>query len=216
MERVSLLLARLVQVLRSRLVPILRSPRFITVLLIGFLMLGFILVILANLPETALRETRSLGGTVPAFAEDRGALEVPDASYYGFGYGEARASGLECGVGIIFLTDGAWRAFEATGDLPPPQLHCDQRVTILPESIVAVFVENQRENPSNWGFELRLFEVSRPYALWGLPAVVLFLTAAFGLPILFLRRAVPRWVESVLEEEEEEKREGEEAPRKEE
>ena len=48
-------------------------------------------------------------------------------------------------------------------------------------------------------FRLEVLVKDGEDALWGLPAVALFFASALGLPVIFLRWAIPRWVEQVLE-----------------
>ena len=183
---------------------VLRSPRVIAALLVACLVLGFVLTSVAAIPEVVLRDTRHFQGQVASFAEGRYALAVPEAAFAGVGFAEASTEGLECGVSIAFLTEAELRAFQNTGDVPPPQLHCGRTTARLPGSVAAVFVENQLQNASDWSFDLALFEVSYPYALLGLPAIGLLLAGGLGLPVLFLQRAIPRWVERLLTEEKKE------------
>ncbi len=174
------------------------SPKVVTVVLAACLALGFGLTALAVVPEVMLRDSRHYEGQIGPFAEGRNALAVPGAVFGGLGFAEARADGLACGVGVVFLEDAEWHAFQETGALPGPQLHCDRRAIRLPGSIAAVLVENERQNASNWAFDLALFGVAHPYALYGLPAIGFLLVGGIGLPIALLQRLIPRWIERQL------------------
>jgi hypothetical protein len=186
--------------LKTRLGRFLRSRKVMAVLLGVIVILGIVLAALASIPEVTLRETRDLQGQVPALAEGMDALEVPGATYEGMGFAEAKTEGLECGVSIVFLTELEWRQFQATGVLPTPQLHCGRATSRLPGSVAAVFVENQQLNASTWSFTLTLFEVSHPYAIYGLPAVALLLVGSLGLIVLLLQRALLKWVDAITQE----------------
>ena len=177
---------------------LIRSPKIVTAILAACLLLGFGLTVLANVPEAMLRDTRHFEGPVAPFAEGQNALRVPNATFDGFGFAEARAEDLACGVGVVFLETAELRAFLDTGVLPIPQLHCDQSTARLPGSIAAVLVENGRQNASNWAFDLALFGVARPYALYGLPAFAFLLVGGIGLPIVLFQRLIPRWIERQL------------------
>src|SRR3990172_30500 len=189
----------------TKLVRILRSRPVVAGILVACLVIGIALISVASIPTIAMRETRHFEGQVMAFAQNRDALPVPGAPFDGLGFAEATTPELECGVGIVFLVEPEFVAFQATGLMPPPQLHCDRASARLPGRIVAVFVENQRQSSANWSFDLALFDVSYPYALVGLPAVGLLLVSGLGLPALFLQWAIPRWMGSVSGRDEEEK-----------
>lgn len=165
----------------------------------GALLLGIFLALLAGVPETSLEDVRTFGGSVPPLAEGGDALLVPDASYTGLGFAEASTSGLACGVGIVFLDNFQWQDFLESGRLPAPQLHCDRSSAQLPGSVAAVLVENQRLNASTWEFELRLYAVSHPYSLYGLPATALLLAGGLGLTALIFQRSLLGWLEEGME-----------------
>lgn len=188
----------------TKLVRFIRSRPVVAGILVICFVTGFALISVASIPAIAQRETRHFEGQVPAFAEDRDALPVPDAPFEGLGFAEATTPDLACGVGIVFLDEPEFVAFQATGLMAPPQLHCDRASVRLPGRIVAVFVENQRQAGANWSFNLTLFDVSYPYALVGLPAIGLLLVSGIGLPGLFLQWAIPRWMGSVAGRDEEE------------
>lgn len=189
----------------AKLIRVIRSRRVVAGILIAFLVIGFALISLASIPAIGLRENRHFQGQVMPFAEDRDALSVPGAPFDGLGFADATTPGLDCGVGIVFLIESEFVAFQATGQMPPPQLHCDRTAARLPGRIVAVFVENQRQASANWSFDLALFDVDYPYVLAGLPAIGLLLVSGLGLPALFLQWAIPRWMGSTFGKDEEQK-----------
>jgi hypothetical protein len=176
---------------------VLRKPRLIATILVACLVGGFILTIIATVPEYTFRETRHHEGVVDPFTVGRNAAVVPDAAYDGMGFADATTPALDCAVSIVFLTDAERQAFEQGADLPPPQLHCQRTAARLPGAIVAAYVENQGANASSWSIDLDFFAVSHPRAVYGLPAIALFLVSALGVPILLLERVLPKWMESI-------------------
>lgn len=159
------------------------------------LLAGIVMVGLAAVPVTETGEMRTLEGEVPPLSEGEDALEVPEAPFEGAGFAEAQAPNLTCGVSVVFLEENELRAFQETGELPTPQLHCDQAATRLPGSIAAAYVQNQRLTAANWSFSLQLFAVSHPYALLGLPAIGFLLAGGIGLAAISLQRQLLRWLE---------------------
>lgn len=176
----------------------LRFRSFLPTALTASLILGFALVAYASIAGITLRETRHFEGTIPAFTEGQDAVLVPGAAYAGAGFSDVLADGLECGVSVVFLTESQRRDFVNTGNLPIPQLHCGQETARLPGTIAAVYAENERAHQSNWTFDITLFDITYPNALYGVPAIVLMLGGGIGLPILIFQRIVPRWIDAQL------------------
>lgn len=174
-----------------------RHSRVLPALYAGLVITGVVLTGLASLVETRFLETRAFQGTVPPLSEGREAVGVPEATYDGLGFGEARAAELECGVAVHFLTDAESRQYQASGTLPPPQLHCQRTTALLPGVVADVRIENQRLNASTWRFELDLFEVSPPRSYLFLPATAFMLVGGIGLAISFFQRALGRWLEGI-------------------
>lgn len=158
---------------------------------------GFVLTVVANIPDFAFHETRRFEGPIDPFADGPNALAVPEAAYSGMGYADARTTGLDCAVSVVFLTEDELRAFEQGSDLPPPQLHCQRAAARLPSSIAAIYVQNEGQDASVWSFELDIFAVSHPRAALGIPAVALLFVCALGIPILLFERVLPKWMESI-------------------
>ncbi|MFQ6012916.1 MAG: hypothetical protein ACE5LS_04660 [Thermoplasmata archaeon] len=174
-----------------------RHPRVLPAIYVSLVITGIILTILASLVDTRFLETRTFQGSVPPLSEGREAQGVPEATYEGLGFTEARASELMCGVAVHFLTDAQSKQYQASGNLPPPQLHCQRNAAFLPGSIADVRVENQRLNASTWSFELDLFEVSRPRSYLFLPAAAVMLVGGIGLAVSFFQWALGRWLEGI-------------------
>ncbi len=170
-------------------------PIIVAILLVALVITGFVLVAIASTTEVASMEEQTIEGVVPPLVGDETAQLVPEAIYSDFGFAEARALVLQCGVGIHFLTEPEWRDYQATGNLGQPLLHCERATATLPGSVSAVLVENQRLNASSWAFELTLFEVTRPLALLGLPATVLLIVAGPALALLVLQHVILGWME---------------------
>ena len=174
-----------------------RHPSVLSAIWATLVVTGIVLTILASITETRFLETRTLQGTVPAFVEGPQAQPVPEATYEGLGFAEARAGELECGVALHFLTDAEARQYEASGILPSPQLHCQGTAAILPGTIADVRVSNQRLNASAWEFQLDLFALSRPQSALFLPASAFMLVGGIGLTISFFQWALGRWLEGI-------------------
>jgi hypothetical protein len=172
-----------------------RHPSVLAIIWATLLVTGIILMISALLTETRLVETRAFQGTVPHLAEDRDAQPVPEAIYEGFGLAEGRATELECGVAIHFLSEVEAQEFQRSGALPPPQLHCQRTAVLLPGSVADIRIQNLRLNASAWHFELALFEFSSPRNALLLPAAAFLLVGGLGLTISFFQWAIGRWLE---------------------
>lgn len=168
-----------------------RRPIFLVPLLATLLIIGFVLVALANVTAVESTEERSLQGVAAPFSLE----PVTEAVYEGFGFAQANALQVECGVSFRFLTDLQLQQYEQSGVLPQPQLHCQGVSATLPGSIAAVLVENQRINASLWDIQLVLVHVSRPYALIALPAIAFLLAGGLGFAAYALQWALIRWME---------------------
>lgn len=171
------------------------NTRIALVLAIAAVAGGIVLAATALIPEVELVRTESLQGSL--LATSRLNLSFP----VDVGLTELR---LEIGNCTVFVTalDGAqWDRYNASGELPSPQLTCTRRNATFDYQLRALVVENQGLRPESYEVSARLFAVRSTRALLAIPAFPLILGGSSFLVFWSLQRGIDRLHASVQKEE---------------
>ncbi len=104
-----------------------------------------------------------------------------------------------CGVAFHLLSPSEETDFRETGTLPEADVHCDRTEAFLTHPVTLLVVQNKRPLVANYILTLEGLQVSRPYSLAAVPALVLLLAGGVGLTVLILRKGLRRAEEGLRE-----------------
>ena len=117
------------------------NTRIAVVLAVAAIASGIVLAAIALIPEFELVRTESLQGTL--LATSRVNLSFP----VDVGLTELRLEVGNCTVFVTALDGAQWDRYNASGELPNPQLTCLRRNATFDYQLRALVVENQGIRP---------------------------------------------------------------------
>lgn len=173
----------------------------LTVLSASLLIVGFGMGIYSAIAEPVLVGERTLLGP----ASPGTVLEPLDFPLAVFA--EVDLTVQLCGVFFHLLNPIEVEAFNATGALPPPSLHCELTATTVGGDITYLVVDNERGTPSNYTLSFRLYLLSQPNRLFVIPSLLLAVGGSAILLAILLRRSVGKLAREYLEYAEEKNKE---------
>jgi len=171
------------------------NTRIAVVLAIVAVAGGIVLAAIALVPEFELVRTESFQGTL--LATSRVNLSFP----VDVGLTELRLEVGNCTVFVTALDGAQWDRYNASGELPNPQLTCLRRNATFDYQLRALVVENQGIRPESYGISARLFAVRSSRAVLAIPAFPLILVGSSFLVFWWLQRGIDRLHDNLKKEE---------------
>lgn len=169
-----------------------RRAVLVTILFVLAFAGGFALAFLASTPRVT-----SAGGSVLEEVAPAGTnstrLDLPSVDVT-----DVVLEVGDCGLNLHFLRESEWRAFNASGTLPPPTLNCDLRSARLPIGVAYLVTENARGAPTNYRIQLTFHDIVTPFAILTIPGLVLVLVGSIGIIVQILRRGLIKTLDRII------------------
>ena len=147
---------------------------------------GTVLAAFALIPDIELVRTETLGGSLNASSQQNLSFPVD------VGLTELRLEVGNCTVFVTALTDTQWSHYNASGQLPNPQLSCAERSATFYYQLRALILQNDGLSAEVYRIQARLYAVRSSRALLAIPAFPLILSGSTFLVLRFLQRGIDR------------------------
>ena len=168
----------------------LRSLRANTLLVVGLAIAavvgGTVLVAFALIPDIELIRTETLEGNLNASSQQNLSFPVD------VGLTELRLEVGNCTVFVTALSETQWSHYNASGQLPNPQLSCSERSATFYYQLRALILQNDGLSAEAYQILARLYAVRSSRALLAIPAFPLILGGSTFLVLRLLQRGVDR------------------------
>jgi hypothetical protein len=168
----------------------LRSLRANTLFFVGLAIAavvgGTLLAAFALIPDIELVRTETLRGNLNASSQQNLSFPVD------VGLTELRLEVGNCTVFVTVLSETQWSHYNASGQLPNPQLSCSERSATFYYQLRALILQNDGLSTEVYQIQARLYAVRSSRALLAIPAFPLILGGSSFLVLRFLQRGIDR------------------------
>jgi len=147
---------------------------------------GTVLAAFALIPDIELVRTETLHGNLNASSQQNLSFPVD------VGLTELRLEVGNCTVFVTALNEPQWSHYNASGELPNPQLTCGERSATFYYQLRALILQNDGLSPEAYQILARLYAVRSSRALLAIPAFPLILGGSTFLVFRWLQRGIER------------------------